>query len=131
VSEVPAARSSHSFKNADSMVPRFPLLQLVAVFPRPPLTLLSEFFVLVHLLGDPISTISGLLLKMASCQSRAEFWKNTFKDPELMVHLLRDPDVVGFEASKMWKGLAAIVDSFDEWGVEIGNVAQSFILDRL
>jgi hypothetical protein len=114
---------------------KFPLLQLVAVFPRPPLTMLAEFFVLVHLLGDPISTINNLLLKVASCQSRAEFWRNRFRDPTLMRHLLRTgnsfDDTAGADMARRWKGLAAIVDSFDEWGPDVGTVAQGFILDRL
>jgi hypothetical protein len=31
----------------------------------------------------------------------------------------------------IWKGLAAIVDSYDEWGPLVGTSAENFILDRL
>lgn len=51
---------------------KFPLLQLVAIFPRPPLGLLRiYFFVIVHLLGDPIDTIRNLLAKMSRCEHTA------------------------------------------------------------
>jgi hypothetical protein len=131
---------------------KFPLLQLVAVFPRPPLTLLVEFFVLVHLLGDPISTINNLLLKMASCQARALFWKDIFENGVMVVgHLTRPspPPILSSTPPSeppallppsylpspsregIWKGLAAIVDSYDEWGPDVGSAAESFILDRL
>ncbi|KAE9362864.1 hypothetical protein N431DRAFT_358157 [Stipitochalara longipes BDJ] len=128
---------------------KFPLLQLVAVFPRPPLTFLVELFVLVHLLGDPISTIKNLLLKLASCQARALFWKDRFESEEMgLVRRLTGPSsplilssaapssqpvllpaLSSFEG--IWKGLAAIVDSYDEWGSDVGSAAESFILDRL
>lgn len=126
---------------------KFPLLQLVAVFPRPPLTLLVEFFVLVHLLGDPISTINNLLLKMASCQARARFWKDTFEFGEYMGDFLgpqppptppNGPPVLPLtfypppaSVEVIWKGLTAIVDSYDEWGPDVGNEVQSFIHEKL
>lgn len=126
---------------------KFPLLQLIAVFPRPPFTLLAEFFVLVHLLGDPISTINNLLLKVASCQARAEFWEGMFSGGVVMRHLTRPPlhlaseelDPIGLLPSRppkqtpegMWKALAAIVDSYYEWGSAVGTAAERFILDRL
>jgi len=126
---------------------KFPLLQLVAVFPRPPLTFLVEFLVLVHLLGDPISTISNLLLKMASCQARAQFWKDIFENLEMglmdrltgplpavappLPALLPRASTPLPSPEEIWKGLAAIVDSYDEWGPDVGSGAQSFILNRL
>lgn len=131
---------------------KFPLLQLVAVFPRPPLSFWVEFFVLVHLLGDPTSTTNSLLLKMASCQARARFWKSEFENVELnLARLLTEaptpispsvalteplpayhpPDTPLPSRDGMWKGLAAIVDSYDEWGPSYGNDAQDFIHDQL
>jgi hypothetical protein len=134
---------------------KFPLLQLVAVFPRPPLTHLAEFFVLVHLLGDPISTINNLLLKLASCQARALFWKDILESREMgLMRRLTGPspaplpllpsapasgppavllpsDTPPPSREGIWKGLAAIVDSYDEWGPLVGTSAENFILDRL
>ena len=55
---------------------KFPLFQLIAQFPRPPLGLATQFFVMAHLLGDPIDTIKNLLQKLSKCQSRAESWKS-------------------------------------------------------
>jgi len=54
---------------------KFPLLQLVASFPRPPLSFWVELFVINHLLGDPIDTIKNLLTKMSNCQRVAKYWK--------------------------------------------------------
>ena len=113
----------------------------------------AQFFVLVHLLADPISTINNLLLKVASCQARARFWKDRV-DRGLMAHLTTphhlaypSPAASGLQAPPraprqppqlppptpegIWKGLAAIVDSCDEWGPGIGTAAEGFILDRL
>ena len=112
---------------------KFPLLQLVAVFPRPPLTFGTECFVLLHLLGDPIFTIVNLLLKVASCQARAALWKYRLRpngeEKQLMTlwaGLTRTPTPDG-----LWKGLTAIVDSYDEWGPDIGTKVQELIFDRL
>lgn len=112
---------------------KFPLLQLVAVFPRPPLTFGTECFVLLHLLGDPISTIANLLLKVASCQARAALWKYRLRPNgkeeqlrTLWAGLKPTPSPDG-----LWKGLTAIVDSYDEWGPDIGTKVQELIYDRL
>jgi hypothetical protein len=114
------------------------LLQLVAVFPRPPLTHVAEFFVLVHLLGDPISKINNLLLKLASCQARAPFWKDRFESREMgLMRRLTGPSSVPLplldstpasgspallppsdpplpSCEGIWKGLAALADFYDE-----------------
>jgi hypothetical protein len=108
---------------------KFPLLQLVAVFPRPPLTILAELFVLVHLLGDPISTTNNLLLKLASCQARALFWKDKFEKGEIRLPPPADPPLPACQI--IWKGLTAIVDSYDEWGTDVGSLAESFIFENL
>ncbi|KAH9223586.1 hypothetical protein DL95DRAFT_517706 [Leptodontidium sp. 2 PMI_412] len=109
---------------------KFPLLQLVAVFPRPPLNFRTEFFVLAHLIGDPISTISNLLLKVASCQRRALFWKNRFTGKDY-IDLIDVDDLYGdkrqAEVALVWKGLTAIIDSYDEWGQEVGKKALEYI----
>ncbi len=95
---------------------KFPLLQLLATFPRPPLGLLWQFFVMAHLLGDPIDTIKNLLLKLSKCQSRAERWKETE-----MLFATQDPFKRQsleelLEQDRRWKAVALLSDAYDEWG---------------
>jgi len=113
---------------------KFPLLQLVAVFPRPPLSLLFTPFVLLHLLGDPISTISDTVLKLASCQARARFWRDKLEDEDCLGYLLGSDyaiDSTSSVISRWWKELGAISDSYDEWGQAKGNQVEDFILTQL
>ena len=110
---------------------KFPLFQLVAIFPRPPLSLAAEAFVLVHLLGDPIGTLTSLLLKVASCQSRANYWKEKLQGD---LSELLEEDVAGARYTwhdRIWKRLANIVDSYDEWGQDIGNEAREALYTAL
>ena len=106
---------------------KFPLLQLVAIFPRPPLSLASEMFVIVHLLGNPVGTMKNLLLKVASCQNRAVFWASCFEKelkPLLDKYDLSSQTV---DATSEWKALALIADSYDEWGHDKGNEARNIL----
>ena len=86
---------------------KFPLLQLVGLFPRPPLSLNAECFVITHFLGDPINTTWHLFDKLAQCQRRAEYWgeeyRTTFKT------------LLGEQPGREWKALALIEDAYDEW----------------
>ena len=87
---------------------KFPLLQLVASFPRPPLSFSVECFVIVHVLGDPIDTIKNLLLKMSSCQRIAKYWR--IQSEELIAKPIdRDEDLD-------WKALTLLTDAYGEWG---------------
>ena len=111
---------------------KFPLLQLVAIFPKQPLSLKVEAFTIVHLLGDPISTLHGLLLKFSTCQSRAEFWKwclSSYDLPSLIEDQGLGPRYTNLE--KKWKALAIITDSYDEWGQSEGDKAKDFFFERL
>ena len=49
---------------------------MVASFLRPPLGRGIGFFVIVHVLGNPINTIQCLLLKLAICQRSAAYWRD-------------------------------------------------------
>ena len=88
---------------------KFPLLQLVSSFPRPPLGFWVQMFVINHLLGDPIDTMKNLFTKMSNCQQTAEYWKEhcqpqvTFDD---------DAD------NRDWKALTIIEDTYAECGIE-------------
>ena len=86
---------------------RFPLFQLVATFPRPPLNLKVNMFVMVHLLGDPIDTIRNLLIKLHECEQRAQFWRQQFELP------LRD--LVGNHPDRDWKAVSIISEAYNEW----------------
>ena len=86
---------------------KFPLLQLVASFPRPPLSFWVEFFVILHLLGDPINTMKNLLVKMLKCQEIAEYWRNECE------MLLEKPP--GEDEDRDWKALALLTDAYGEW----------------
>ena len=104
---------------------KFPLLQLLATFPRPPLGYLSQLFVMAHLLGDPIDTIKNLLLKLSICHSRAQKWKVL---PSLFMEQHSSDDVPAdsedhlavsldqLEQDRRWKALALLCDAYDEWG---------------
>lgn len=87
---------------------KFPLLQLVASFPRPPLGLSVECFVIFHLLGDPVDSLRNLLLKLRDCERRAKFWRSKFDGP---LHRFAE-DL----PEQVWKSLTLITDAYDEWG---------------
>ena len=92
---------------------KFPLLQLVASFPRPPLGLGVEFFVVAHVLGDPIDTLKCLLLKLSSCQRSADYWINYHPKP--LGPSTEDGDP---ENLRDWKALVLLTDTYGEWGEE-------------
>ncbi len=92
---------------------KFPLLQLVASFPRPPLGLGVEFLVLVHVLGDPIDTIKCLLLKLSNCQRMADYWIDYH--PKSLGTSTKDADP---EKLRDWKALVLLTDTYGEWGEE-------------
>lgn len=89
---------------------KFPLLQLVATFPRPPLDFWVECFVILHLLGDPVDTIKNLLAKISSCQITAGAWR-----AECESFLEKPP---GEDQDRDWKALAILSDAYGEWSVD-------------
>ena len=89
---------------------KFPLLQLVASFPRPPLSLSVECFVILHLLGDPIDTLRNLLAKMSTCQLVAKRWRVECES------LLEIPP--GEDEDRDWKALTILTDAYGEWGAD-------------
>lgn len=89
---------------------KFPLLQLVASFPRPPLGLRYDCFVIIHLLGDPIDTIKNLLDKILTCQRGAEYWRGECKK------YLERPEES--DEDRDWKALALITDAYGEWDAD-------------
>jgi hypothetical protein len=106
---------------------KFPLFQLVATSPRPPLSFLVEAFTIVHLLGDPIGTIADLLRKIDGCQSCATFWQDQLENNLAVIGDQKSE----LEKERLWKSLAIIIDSFDEWGLQVGNIAQNDLFAEL
>ena len=86
---------------------KFPLLQLVGLFPRPPLSFSAECFVITHLLGDPIDTIWHLIHKLDLCQSRAEYWREEYRTVFTTLQ--------GDKPDRQWKALTLIEDAYGEW----------------
>ena len=109
---------------------KFPLLQLVAVFPKPPLSFGNGIFVLTTLLGNPVGTLKSLLLKFASAQMRADYWIQRFNG-ELAALIQAKGDDRKKEVERRWKALALIVVSYDEWGHKKGNEVQAFLTTML
>jgi hypothetical protein len=99
---------------------KFPLLQLIASSPRPPLGFAIESFVVLHLIGDPIGTINDLLRVTSSCQKRAESWREYLKS-----------NLSGEEAKLVWKSFTIVTVSYDEWGEKWGNTAMDVLQDSL
>lgn len=86
---------------------KFPLLQLVSSFPRPPLSYMVECFVLVHLMGDPVDTFRHLVSKLSIYNAMAVYWKRQ----GAMVLASRDLSV----RDQTWKALALITGAYQEW----------------
>lgn len=97
---------------------KFPLFQLLATFPRPPLSFLTEFLVILRLLGNPIGTLRSLTLKLGSCQGRANYWRSVFSSSTYQAFFTGDDDKFErfAQIERTWKAFALIVDSYDEWG---------------
>jgi len=100
---------------------KFPLLQLVASSPRPPLGHAVETFVILHQLGDPVGTIKDLLRVLSKCQDRANFWREHLNGQE---HRL-----TADQLDRAWKAFTIIVVSYDEWGQ--GDYVQNILLEML
>jgi hypothetical protein len=94
---------------------KLPLLQLLSQFPRPPLGPSVETGVMLHLLGDPIDSVSSIFLTLAACCERAEEAKQLCRQNGT------DDDHPDFQ--RRWKGLAIIMVSYDECGLskQIGD----------
>ena len=86
---------------------KVPLVQLVFLFPRPPLDLSSEIFVLVHLVGNPINTIWSLIIKISRCQAAVIEWQSRLSTINSNLQQVQE---------RQWKALALLTDAYDEMG---------------
>ena len=84
-----------------------PELQLVVMFPRPPLSFSVELMVITHFLGDPIDTIQHLHLTLYNCQRTADFWKP------------KAQEIFGEDNDEGWKALGIIEATYAEWAREM------------
>ncbi len=84
---------------------KFPLFQLIVSLPCPPLGIEVHLFVINHLLGDPIDTMSNMLLKLSNCQRNARFWKN--------------------REEKHWRQSTMVTEAYTEW--DRGRAARDFL----
>lgn len=103
---------------------KFPLLQLVASSPRPPLGFKVEGFVILHLLGDPVGTIKDLLHVISNCQRRADFWRTY-----LARRYPHKQHLSSIQVDRAWKAFTIIAISYDEWGR--GNEVQETLKNSL
>ena len=100
---------------------KLPLLQLVAAFPRPSLNAGTEFFVIAHLLGDPIDTLTNLLLKLSDCQEAALRWQQRFEAKPSQTIRTKKSDNNDHKSPKdrLWKAFTLVTNAYDEWGMGV------------
>jgi hypothetical protein len=97
---------------------KIPLLQLVVLFPRPPLGVGIQFFIICRLISDPIGTIRSLLLVVSRCQYQARYWKKIFDDDDEL-------SLLGYgRRDQKWKSLAIITMSYGELGYRERDVRE-------
>ncbi|KAF2117639.1 hypothetical protein BDV96DRAFT_643991 [Lophiotrema nucula] len=87
---------------------KLPLAQLVAQFPRPPLGFAVETLTMIHLLGDPIDSVTSMLVTFKKCDARVKEAKKACSDVEI------EPQHPEYD--RTWKALAIIMVSYDECG---------------
>lgn len=122
---------------------KFPLLQLAALFQRNPSRLRVEYFSLVHLMGDPITSFHDILLKFETCQKHARMWKEYLARKSDAWNILhagpRERGLLGFMTfrksppydDRLWMALAAISDAYGEWGPKAVEDAAEILKARL
>jgi hypothetical protein len=105
---------------------KFPLWQLVANSPRPPLGFWVECFSIFHLLGNPIGAIRDFLRKLHDCQARDNYWRG-----QLTGSLKPAAQLVPIPVATLSRKLAIISNSFDEYGIHTGDIATEALREEL
>lgn len=104
---------------------KLPLFQLIAVSPMAPLGFWIGGFIVVHLLGDPISSLASLLRVLDSCQGWADYWEHELdNNMKKMVHGRSES-----YRQQLLKALTLIVVSYDE--LELGDAAKLYLHQEL
>lgn len=119
-----------------------PLIQLLAIVPRPPFGFLDQMLTILHLGSDPISSIEDLLYKLDGCQRWTVFWQDQIRcrdenlqntPPAKVPHGIwnwkpwweaRKERKKWFKQRKRWRrNLAIISESYSELGKVVSDVA--------
>jgi hypothetical protein len=98
---------------------KFPLWQLVANSPRPPLGWSVECFSVVRLLGNPTGSIAGLLSKLHDCQLRADYWRDQLNGPLRQAAQALSPTL----QASLVKKLTILSESYSEYGDDTATEA--------
>ena len=106
---------------------KFPLWQLVANSPRPPLGWPVECFSVMRLLGNPTGSIAGLLRKLHDCQLRADYWRDQLNDRLYLTARVLSPT----QQASLVKKLAILSDSYSEYGEDVGDSATRELASEL
>jgi hypothetical protein len=106
---------------------KFPLWQLVANSPRPPLGCSVECFSVMRLLGNPTGSIAGLLRKLHDCQLRADYWRDQLNDRLYLTARVLSPT----QQASLVKKLAILSDSYSEYGEDVGDSATRELASEL
>jgi hypothetical protein len=106
---------------------KFPLWQLIANSPRPPLSQSVECFSVVRLLGNPIGSIAGLLSKLHDCQLRADYWRDQLNRLPSSTAQVLSP----IPQDSLVKKLAILSDSYSEYGEHFGDIATQALASEL
>ncbi|KAK4198029.1 hypothetical protein QBC40DRAFT_298783 [Triangularia verruculosa] len=112
----------------------FPLVTLLFHFSRPPFPLRiwtnTSLFMLIHLLGSPITNIASLLHTLSSCQAGAKSMQDQLREIQEQVEKLpwQEANLLARELksnrsnkrrfASLWARLTLIQVSYDEWGVK-------------
>ncbi|KAF1955510.1 hypothetical protein CC80DRAFT_493009 [Byssothecium circinans] len=87
---------------------KLPLFQLVGQFPRSPFGLSVEVGTYLHVMGDPLDSITSLLLSLAMCGSRVKRAKELCEAAGIKPSAAEYP--------RTWRRLAIIMVSYDDCG---------------
>lgn len=107
---------------------KFPLIQLIATFPRPTLGKLVEFVTILHLVADPIGSMEDLLWTLGRYNRRAGDWEELIREHDVSVNL--QPDKEQKKQRKWWrKHMTMIVESYGELVPQAGKDPQKALED--
>lgn len=106
---------------------KFPLVTLVALFPRPPLSVATQGLTMLHLTSDPIDTIEDLLYKLDSCQYQVILWQQKI-DPRGKPLRTTPNDLAAWhKRQQRCRNLAIILESYKELGPTLSEDAEAVL----
>lgn len=105
-----------------------PLITLITLFPRSPLEVLTQVLTILHLIGDPIGTIEGLLFTLERFQRQVISWQDRVEahDNARDTHQASSVDQ---SLRQQWsRSLAIIVELYRELGETLGSRAEQALV---